>query len=273
MHCDRVRELLSPYLDEALPAQDRATLAAHLDTCPGCARFAADLRRLARTLCAVGRHRSSPSLRPRLRRALAEVELPAAERPARPPSRARLSGSGWPVSGWPVSGWPASGWRASGWAAPTLAACALTAVATWWLLSLAEPEARLQHDVLAAHMRALLQETPTQVTSADTHWIKPWFSGRVDFSPNVSDLSPAGFLLLGARLDYVGDRRVGVLVYRRQHHTIDVFVWPNPAGAPGAGRVVGRKGYTLVTWTRDGLSYWAISDLDAAELKTLQRLL
>ena len=262
MHCDRVRELLSPYLDEALPAQDRAMLAAHLDTCPGCARFAADLRRLARTLGAVGRHRSSPSLRPRLRRALAEAELPA-----RPPAQVRLSGSGWP------SRWPALRWAASGWATPTLAACALTAVATWWLLSLAEPEARLQHDVLAAHMRALLQENPTQVASADTHWIKPWFSGRVDFSPNVSDLSPAGFLLLGARLDYVGDRRVGVLVYRRQQHTIDVFVWPTPAGTPAAGRVVVRKGYTLVTWTRDGLRYWAISDLDAAELKTLQRLL
>jgi anti-sigma factor RsiW len=131
----------------------------------------------------------------------------------------------------------------------------------------------LQHDVLAAHMRALLQENPTQVASADTHWIKPWFSGRVDFSPSVSDLSPAGFLLLGARLDYVGDRRVGVLVYRRQHHTIDVFVWPNPAGTPGAARVVVRQGYTLVTWMRDGLRYSAISDLDAAELKTLQRLL
>jgi len=267
MHCERVRELLSPYLDEALPAQDRAMLAAHLDTCPGCARFAADLRRLARTLCAVGRHRSSPLLLPRLRRALADAELPAAERPARPPSPTRSR-----ASGGPASGGPASGWRTLGWA-PTLAACALTAVATWWLHSLAEPEARLQHDVLAAHMRALLQENPTQVASTDTHWIKPWFSGRIDFSPNVSDLSAEGFLLLGARLDYVGDRRVGVLVYRRQHHSIDVFVWPNLAGKHAAGRVVVHKGYTLVTWTRDGLRYWAISDLDAGELKTMQRLL
>jgi len=154
-----------------------------------------------------------------------------------------------------------------------MAACALTAVATWWLLSLAEPEARLQHDVLAAHMRALLQESPTQVASADTHWIKPWFSGRVDFSPSVTDLSAEGFLLLGARLDYVGDRRVGVLVYRRRQHSIDVFVWPNPGGNHRAARVVVRKGYTLVTWTRQGLTYWAISDLDPGELNTLQRLL
>jgi len=257
MHCERVRELLSPYLDEALPAQDRSVLAAHLESCPGCARFAADLRRLARTLSAVGRQGTPPSLQVRLRRTLAGAQPPPSRRSARPPP------------------WPRP--RAAGWvarrAAPIMAACALTAVATWWLLSLAEPEARLQHDVLAAHMRALLQESPTQVASADTHWIKPWFSGRVDFSPSVTDLSAEGFLLLGARLDYVGDRRVGVLVYRRRQHSIDVFVWPNPGGNHRAARVVVRKGYTLVTWTRQGLTYWAISDLDPGELNTLQRLL
>jgi anti-sigma factor RsiW len=80
-------------------------------------------------------------------------------------------------------------------------------------------------------------------------------------------------VLLGARLDYVGDRRVGVLVYRRRHHTIDVFVWPKAAGKTRAGYAAVRKGYTLVTWTRQGLTYWAISDLDAGELQTLQRLL
>src|SRR5262245_33573507 len=255
MHCERVRELLSPYLDAALPAQARSALAAHLGSCQGCARFADDLRRLARTLAAAGRQGTPPSLLPRLRGALAGAE---------PPAAARL--------GWPAL-WPRR--RASGLqrAAPLKSACALAAGATWWLLSLAEPEARLQHDVLAAHMRALLQENPTQVASADTHWIKPWFSGRVDFSPSVADLSAEGFVLLGARLDYVGDRRVGVLVYKRRQHTIDVFVWPNAAGNQQPARVVVRKGYTLLTWTRHGLSYWAISDLDAGELKTFQRLL
>jgi anti-sigma factor RsiW len=261
MQCERVRELLSPYLDQALPAQDRAVLAAHLESCQGCARLAADLRRLARSLSALGRQATPPSLMLRLRRALAGAQPPVPGRSPRP-------------SCW-SSFWPRP--RAAGWvprqAAPIMAACALTAVATWWLLSLAEPEARLQHDVLAAHMRALLQASPTQVASADTHWIKPWFSGRVDFSPSVTDLSAEGFVLLGARLDYVGDRRVGVLVYRRRQHSIDVFVWPNPSGKHRAGRVVVRKGYTLVTWTRHGLSYSAISDLDAGELNTLQRLL
>lgn len=257
MHCDRVRELLSPYLDEALPAPDRSVLAAHLESCQDCARFAADLRRLARTLSALGRERTPTSLMLRLRRALAGAQAPASGRSARGPFWLR----------------PLAAGRVARRAAPIMAACALTAVATWWRLSSAEPDARFEHDVLAAHMRALLQESPTQVASADTHWIKPWFSGRVDFSPSVADLSAEGFVLLGARLDYVGDRRVGVLVYRRRQHSIDVFVWPNRAGNHGAGRVVMRKGYTLVTWTRQGLTYWAISDLDAGELNTLQRLL
>ena len=257
MHCERVRELISPYLDEALPAQDRSVLAAHLTTCPDCARLAADWGRIARTLSAVGRERTPPALLPRLRRALAEARPAASPRSAWALSFLRL---------------PAAATLPRR-LAPMLATCALTAIATWWLLGLAELEARFEHDVLAAHMRALLQESPTQVASADTHWIKPWFSGRVDFSPNVSDLSGEGFVLLGARLDYVGDRRVGVLVYRRRQHTIDVFVWPNPGSKHRAGRVLVRKGYTLLTWTRQGLSYWAISDLDADELKTLQRWL
>jgi len=153
-----------------------------------------------------------------------------------------------------------------------LAACAVTAIATWWLFDLSQVEARFEHDVLAAHMRALLQETATQVVSADTHSVKPWFNGRVDFSPSVSDLSAQGFVLLGARLDYIGDRRVGVLVYRHRHHSIDVFVWPTAGSKHRGDRVVVVKGYTLATWARQGLTYWAISDLGADELKTLARL-
>jgi len=256
MHCERVRELLSPYLDEALPAQDRAMLAAHLEACQSCARVAADFRRFARTLTAVGRQTTPPSLLPRLRRALADRPPAATARPPRAPA-------------WQRPPTPAAAlWGA----VPVLAACAVTAIATWWLFDLSQSEARFEHDVLAAHMRALLQETPTQVVSADTHSVKPWFNGRLDFSPGVSDLSAQGFTLLGARLDYVGDRRVGVLVYRRRNHSIDVFVWPTVGSKHRGDRVVVVKGYTLATWTRQGLTYWAISDLGADELKTLERL-
>src|SRR5262245_49506591 len=251
MHCERVRELISPYLDEALPAQDRSLLAAHLKSCQGCAGRAADLRRLARTLSAVGRQRPPAGLLPRLRRALADVPAPAAQPPAWRP--------------------PATKDTVMARTLPALAASAVTAVATWWHFSLAEPAARFEHDVLAAHMRALLQESPTQVVSTDTHWIKPWFSGRIDFSPSVADLSAEGFMLLGARLDYIGERRVGVLVYQRRHHSIDVFVWPNAGSKQQAARLVVRKGYTLATWTRAGLTYWAISDLGAGEPNILPR--
>src|SRR5262249_51881822 len=152
-----------------------------------CARVAADFLRLARTLTAVGRQRTPPSLLPRLRRVLADVPPLAAGRPARPPAWRR----------------PPTPAAALWWPGPVLAACAVTAIATWWLFDLSQVDARFEHDVLAAHMRALLQETPTQVVSADTHTVKPWFNGRVDFSPSVSDLSAQGFVLLGARLDYI----------------------------------------------------------------------
>ena len=257
MHCDRVRELLSPYLDEALPAQDRSVLAAHLEFLPG-------LRQVRGRFAPARAHAFGAWARAYAHvldvAAAAGAGWRAGARLGAVGARALLAASPGGGPRGPAGSSHHGGLRPDG-------HCDL--VAPQW----AEPEARFEHDVLAAHMRALLQESPTEVASADTHWIKPWFSGRLDFSPSVADLSAEGFVLLGARLDYVGDRRVGVLVYRRRQHSIDVFVWPNSAGNHGAGRVAMRKGYTLVTWTRQGLTYWAISDLDAGELNTLQRLL
>ena len=33
------------------------------------------------------------------------------------------------------------------------------------------------------------------------------------------------------------------------------------------------KGYNVLSWTSEGLTYWAVSDLNAAELGELQKLL
>jgi anti-sigma factor RsiW len=133
--------------------------------------------------------------------------------------------------------------------------------------------AQLEQQVLQAHIRSLLQDGPIQVASSDSHTVKPWFAGRVDFAPDVKDLTAEGFALLGGRLDYVDDRRVGALVYRRRLHVVDVFMWRAPGNEEVAPTLATKNGYNLLSWTKGGVTYWAVSDIDANELKRLQSLL
>jgi anti-sigma factor RsiW len=113
----------------------------------------------------------------------------------------------------------------------------------------------------------------TDVLSTDQHTVKPWFAGKVDFSPPVADLGAAGFPLVGGRLDYAAGRPVAAVVYRRGAHVINLFVWPAPSARDSREVAEGRQGYNLVHWTRGQASFWAISDLNLAELRQFTALL
>ena len=108
------------------------------------------------------------------------------------------------------------------------------------------------------------------VASSDQHTVKPWLSGKLDFSPPVTDLTGAGFPLVGGRVDYVDHRPVAALVYRHREHVINVFVWPDrsAAGRTAPTHSASKRGYNVVHWTDAGLAFWAISDLNAPEMKT-----
>jgi anti-sigma factor RsiW len=165
--------------------------------------------------------------------------------------------------------------RGRGWlrqAAAVLVACGVTAAATVFLMSRIAGGAMLEREVAAAHVRSLLQDSPMQIAASEAHAIKPWFSGRLDFAPTVKDLSAEGFPLAGARLDYIGERRVAALVYRRRLHVVNVFLWPSADGTDTAPRDLVHRGYNIVAWSKGGIAYWAISDLNMAELRQLQTL-
>ena len=122
-------------------------------------------------------------------------------------------------------------------------------------------------EVIASHVRSLLVDHLTDVATSDQHTVKPWFNGKIDFAPPVVDLAREGFPLQGGRVDYIGGRVVAALVYRRQSHVINLFVWPTGADTTAATvRTSGRDGYNIENWRAGGLNFWAVSDGSADEI-------
>jgi anti-sigma factor RsiW len=123
---------------------------------------------------------------------------------------------------------------------------------------------------VSSHVRALLSGHATDVISTDSHTVKPWFNGRIDFSPPVIDLAGQGFPLIGGRVDYVGHRSVAALVYGRRKHIIDLYVWPSQSNISGDKSL---NGYNVVRWNKDGMFFLAVSDLNNLELQQFRDLL
>jgi len=152
------------------------------------------------------------------------------------------------------------------WRWVAIAACLLLMTSLTWNITLVR--SRVDHqqlvaaDVLSAHVRSLTGTHLLDVPSSDQHTVKPWFNGRIDFSPGVKDLG--GFPLLGGRLEYFDVHPAAALVYGRHKHIINLFMWPS--AKPSAQISETRNGYHLENWWSNGMTFWAVSDLNETEL-------
>jgi anti-sigma factor RsiW len=135
-----------------------------------------------------------------------------------------------------------------------------------------DTRAAIAEALIDDHVRALMGEHLLDVVSSDQHTVKPWFAGKLDFSPPVVDLEPIGFPLAGGRVEYVSGRPAAALIYRHRLHTISLFIWPatDEARSIDARSI---RGFQVRHWTRGGMAFWAVSDLNDAELETFAQAL
>ena len=132
---------------------------------------------------------------------------------------------------------------------------------------------QLLNEAVDSHVRSLMVGHLTDIASSNQHTVKPWFEGKVDFAPEVSDFATQGFPLVGGRLDYLTGRPITALVYRRNKHFINVFVWPVAASGDGKVETENRRGYSVINREAGGLHYCLVSDLNEKELAELANLL
>jgi anti-sigma factor RsiW len=240
--CTELRTLLHGYVDGELDPVRNVEIEEHLRTCGACSQA----------------HQAQLALRSALQSDDLYIRAPvglerririAAQRPEGKSRLLRL--------------------QLRGWAAAAVAAAAVVALVFFVppMLSRSSQTERIAQDVVSAHIRSLMPGHLTDVPSSENHTVKPWFAGKLDFSPPVADLAAEGFPLVGGRLDYAAGRSVAALVYRKDKHFINLFVWPSASAHESAETAETRQGYNVLHWSRGGTTVWVISDVNRTELR------
>jgi len=230
MDCPTCEAMVDAYLDGELSAGESLAFERALETCPDCAK------RLEAARAMSGLLRELPATpAPDLLRARIERELRPAAHPAR-------------------------NYR---WLA--MAASLILAAGLGWLGGTLSG-GRNTDELVATYLRVTMSEHAVDVASSDRHTVKPWFAGRIDYSPPVHDLTSSGFPLNGGRIDIVEGRKVAVLVYQRNQHKVVLSLWPAPSAGNAPAKITQRDGFALAQWRHAGFELRAVSDLAPGDM-------
>ena len=248
MNCQEIQQLKHASADGELDALRSAEVEGHLRQCAACSTAFENVKNMKTAITTGNLYFKAPAgLEARIRAAL----------PSREKQRPATS--------------PAFNWQWLKWSIAFASTAAIAVLLTVTALNTPESE-RLAQEVSAGHVRSLMAGHLMDIASTEQHTVKPWFDGKLDFAPPVVDLANDGFPLTGGRLDYLDQRPVAALVFQRQKHVINLFVWPSSPDDSSGEKYFVRNGYNLIHWHQGGMTCWAVSDLNAEELGSFAKL-
>ena len=245
MECDEVRDLLASFADGELTDDERKAVAVHLELCHGCSDELAALIALRDRIRRAGTFALPKDIATRLEETVGAL--------VHGPTRSRR--------------------RYTALAASHAAAAVLGSFLAFAYLSQQQTEERALDEVVTAYVRSTLADQPVQIASSESHTVRPWFMGKLTYSPPVRDLTAEGFPLIGGRLDYLFDQTTAALVFGRRKHRISLFVFPAEADTAPVAVQGSRHGYNVVSWRDGPFAYIAASDLNQAELEEFAKLI
>lgn len=237
--CADQEMLLGGLIDNELDAANVALVEAHVARCEGCREQLERMQAVRRLLRGDGVRHAAPESLAKSVAALAQVSPRAANDN-----------------------------RLLRWLGPGLVGAMAASLA---MVTLLPPgaDAVVDQEILSSHVRSLQPGHLTDVQTTNQHIVKPWFNGKIDFSPPVPELADAGFPLAGGRLDSLNGKTVAAIVYHRRLHTVNLYVWP---ARDSAERSFVKDGFAVTEWSRNGLRYAAVSDIPPAEVRQFHQL-
>jgi anti-sigma factor RsiW len=247
MNCQQARLFIEPYADGELDAAAILELEKHIHDCPACALELKNARALKKVL----KQDSLFSTAPKELRRQIKMDL-------RAESKIKSRRQFW-------------NWN---WLTAATSSAVFACLAILLTITLTRPSAQqnLAQEIVSSHVRSLMANHLMDVASTDQHTVKPWFNGKLDFSPPVKDLAAQQFPLIGGRLDYLGGHSAAVLIFQRNKHVINLFVWPAKENDAQPAVLSAIHGYHLIHWTESQMTFWAVSDLNEKELEEFAQI-
>ena len=263
MDCHEAQELIAPYGDGELVGQERAIVEEHLAGCNQCRSALQAFRQLSGHIRQAGEFEMPIGLEARIGSAIEadRVRSPGGEEGMTSPFDKVLAGL---KQRWPLALSHAGALALGG----ALAVAAIIVPQEERMVS-----EQMAQSVLTAHVRDLMSEEFPKVASSDSHTVKPWFAGKLDYSPPVLDLKSSGFPLVSGRIDYLRGRPVAGLEYAGGRHKISLYVLPARDASAVQATDESLNGYNVIGWQQAGFNYWAVSDMNASALRKFTQLL